>query len=136
MTIRTCGAAILAGALAFAGCQGEDGAGEPAPLLTITNSWADETDSAHTFDLVADDEDGRAAGTFTGVETLPDFTQFSLAGSWADGAVRFTVFRLVEVVYEAEYAADNPTRLVFSSAEGDLVLVRDAGRIRAGDPAP
>ena len=128
MTTRTLGLALIASAVILAGCQGADDPPAPPPLLTITNSWRDEADPAHAFYLVSGD-DGRAVGSFTGEEVLPDLTAFPLAGSWDDGAVSFTVQRGEPVAYAAAFADDNPTRLSFASAAGDLVLVRgDQGR--------
>ncbi len=109
-------------AVMVAGCGGDDG-GTTAPIVTITNSWADVSDAAHTFDLLSND-DGQTQGTFTGTETLPDQSTFDLAGSWADGEVRFTVQRSSPVTYLATVTSENPLRLTFHSSAGDLTIER------------
>lgn len=110
------------------GCTETDSGGSPtAPqalyLLIITNIWVDEADGEHTFNLFSND-DGSVEGDFEGEETLPDFTFFEITGRWQNNRVEFTVNRPTPVTYTATLSSDNPNRLVFSSSEGSLVLVR------------
>lgn len=113
---------LVAAAIATAGCGAE---AVIAPIIILTNTWAEEGNPEHTV-FFSDDTEGepRSHGTFTGNETLPDGTEFDLEGSWSRGRVEFTVHRAQDVTYEAEIPEDNANRLEFSSSVGSLVLVR------------
>jgi hypothetical protein len=105
------------------GCSDDDPtATEPAPILTITNSWGVEGVANHSFQFSSPD-DGEDAGAFTGDEQTPDFDFFDLSGTWADGHVTFTVDRDGGVTYTATFDEDNPTRLRFRSGDEELVLL-------------
>ncbi len=118
---------LVVGSAALAACSG--GGGSPTspsvyPIMIITNSWAEETQSDHVFNLVSND-DGKMEGSFQGDETLPDSTTFDVAGSWKQGTVTMTTTRLPGTTFRAPFTQDSPTRLEFSiSSGGKLVLVR------------
>ncbi len=117
-------AILLIGLLALVGgCSDDDPAkAEPAPILTITNSWGNEAEADHNFNF-ASGEDGETSGAFTGEEVTPDNDDFDLTGSWSNGRVEFTVQRDEDVTWVARFTEDNPTRLEFESGEEQLVLL-------------
>ena len=119
--------ALLAGAfgmLVAAGC--DDSTGSPLPIIILTNTWQEEGNAEHTV-FFLDDTDGtpQSSGTFTGTETLPDFTEYDISGSWGKGRITMTTARLPTITWRADISEDNPDRLVFSSSYGTLVLVRN-----------
>jgi hypothetical protein len=118
---------MLAGAfgvLLAAGCS--DSTGSPLPVVILTNTWQEEGNAEHTFSIT-DDTDGvaQSSGTFTGTETLPNFTDYDLSGSWRNGRVTLTLERTPAVTWRADIEEDNTDRLVFTSSAGTLVIVRN-----------
>lgn len=119
--------ALSATLVAVTGCSGDDpAAAEPAPILTITNSWGEEGQSDHDFNFASSD-DGEDSGAFTGQEVTPESDVFDLSGTWANGRVEFTVERTAgDVTYTASFSVDNPERLVFrndADRNEELVLL-------------
>ena len=97
----------------------------PLAVIILTNTWAEEGNPDHTV-FFQDDTGGvaRSAGTFTGTETMPDGTEYDVAGSWDESRVTMTTERVHGVTWRAEIPEDNANRLEFSSSAGYLVLVR------------
>lgn len=96
-----------------------------APIIILTNTWAEEGNPEHTFSF-SDDTNGesQAEGTFTGTETLPDLTEFDFEGDWSHGRVEFTVHRAEDVTYTGTIPEDDANRIEYHSSAGNLVLVR------------
>jgi hypothetical protein len=129
--------AILCAGLALAGCggQGQTVMGGSDPLMTITNSWSDEADATHQFNLTSTD-DGQSIGRFTGQEQLGDGSSFDLTGSWGHGQVTFTVNRNAPVTYSSSFVKSNPSRLIFRSGSRQLTLVMSTLATAGGPGAP
>jgi hypothetical protein len=110
--------------LVITGC--DDSTGSPLPVVILTNTWQEEGNANHTFSI-QDDTDGtpRSDGTFTGTETLPNFTEYDLSGSWSNGRVSMVLERVPNVTLRADIEEDNTDRLEFGSSAGSLVLVRN-----------
>lgn len=109
-------------------CDSGGNGGGVGPIILITNQWWDESDPDHRFTLESPDDE-RSEGAFTGEEELPqgNFSEFNdLVGFWKDGHIQFTIERPDgDVRYTGTFDEELVTRLEFTSAEGDLVIVRD-----------
>ena len=122
MNLKVATSSLLAMLLVVAACSSDDDPAPAAPILTITNTWVVEGGANHSFNFVSS-EDGELEGTFFGEEATPDGGDFDLDGTWTNGRITFTVERDETVTYTARFSEDNPTRLVFESDAGQLVLL-------------
>ncbi len=97
------------------------------PLIVLSNTWRDSTNSDHTFSLI-DDTDGTPSrsGSFTGNENVPgNPQQNTLTGLWREnGQVEFTVQRPTGAVTYSGQLTSNLNRMDLSSSAGHLTLLR------------
>ena len=97
----------------------------PLAVIILTNTWQEEGNPDHT--IFFDDDTGgvaQSSGTFIGTETMPDGTEFDVAGGWDNSRVTMTTDRVPGVTWRARIREDNANRLEFSSDHGYLTLVR------------
>jgi hypothetical protein len=96
------------------------------PILVITAVWSVDDQPTRSFSFTALEGEDSAQGTFTGEDDNGGAIT-SLAGSWANGEVRFTVAHPTgERLYEATFTEDRPQALTFQGPEETITLRRPA----------
>jgi len=121
MRIRASAMGILAGlSLAVGSSSCDPVTATVLPALIITNSWSVEGQANRYFQFNSD-TDGEDHGSFTGSEFVNDVEVNTLAGTWSEGSLSFTLSN--GTVYSGTFT-DLPDRLVVSSSTETLVLLR------------